>query len=141
MRVSAIVQNQPGQHQVRLVTDGRTTSLTVPPRPSGGGSSANGGELLFLALATCYCNDIYREAQRSGIMVREVEVTVDGEFGGPGEPARNLTYRARVVADASEDAIKSLMRHTDGMTEIQNTLRQGVAVELAGIEAIPTASV
>ena len=30
----------------------------------GRGSAVNGGEFLVLALATCYCNDLYREAER-----------------------------------------------------------------------------
>jgi organic hydroperoxide reductase OsmC/OhrA len=34
--------------------EGREHSLETPPRSGGFGSNANGGELLFLALATCY---------------------------------------------------------------------------------------
>jgi dienelactone hydrolase len=41
---------------------------------SGLGSSANGGELLFLVLATCYCNDVYREAAKRGIRAESAEV-------------------------------------------------------------------
>ena len=97
----------------------------------------NGGELLFLALATCYCNDIYREAARRGIEVDHVEVEVDGEFGSAGEPARDVTYRARVVANATEDEIRDLMRHTDIVAEIQNTLRAPTPVILTDVEAVP----
>jgi uncharacterized OsmC-like protein len=35
---------------------------------------------LFLALATCYCNDIYREAAKRNIKVDSVEVEVEGTF-------------------------------------------------------------
>lgn len=56
MKISAMVQNSQGQHQVQLSTDGTTHRLEILLKPSGFGSSANGGELLFLALATCYCN-------------------------------------------------------------------------------------
>lgn len=90
MKISASVQNSQGQHQVTLRTDDHSHSLEIQPKPGGFGSSANGGELLFLALATCYCNDIYREAGRLGIQVQRVEVEVHGEFGAPGEPARNV---------------------------------------------------
>lgn len=136
MHIGARVTNREGEHHVSLITNGASHTLPAPPRPSGFGSSVNGGELLFLALATCYCNDIYREAAKRGLAVEQVEVDVDGEFGGDGEPGREITYRARVVARASEDAIIALMRHTDMVAEIQNTLRLGVPVTLALAEAV-----
>jgi organic hydroperoxide reductase OsmC/OhrA len=136
MRISAQIQNQEGQHLVRLTTNDQSRSLTIPPKPAGFGSSANGGELLFLALATCYCNDIYREAEKQNILVHSVEVTVEGDFGSPGEPARNVSYRARVAARASEEAIRSLMQQTDQVAEIQNTLRSATPVTLAQIETV-----
>ncbi len=58
MKIAARVENREGIHHVTLATDGRTHSIEIPPKPTGFGSSANGGELLFLALATCYCNDL-----------------------------------------------------------------------------------
>jgi uncharacterized OsmC-like protein len=134
MKIAARVQSEPGRHDVELSTDGRAQRITVPPKDSGAGSKANGGELLFLALATCYCNDIYREAAKRGVTVRSLEVEVSGEFGGIGEPAGNVHYRAKVAADAPPEAIRDLMLHTDRVAEIQNTLRQGVPVTLEHLE-------
>jgi organic hydroperoxide reductase OsmC/OhrA len=136
MQISARVQNSQGQHQATVTTHGQAQALHIPPKASGFGSAVNGGELLFLALATCYCNDLYREAARQGIEVVSVEVEVDGEFSGAGEAARNVTYRARVTAHGSQEAIQALMQHTDQVTEIQNTLRAGVPVTLTHIEAV-----
>ena len=136
MRISARIHNQVGQHDVRLTTNDQSQALTIPPKATGFGSSANGGELLFLALATCYCNDVYREAEKQHIRIQSVEVTVEGDFGAPGEPARNVVYRARVTAQASEDAIRSLMQQTDQVAEIQNTLRSATPVTLIQIEAV-----
>ena len=136
MIVSARVSNSRGAHHVTLRTDDNTHTIDIPPKATGFGSSANGGELLFLALATCYCNDIYREAERMGIEVRQVEVEVTGEFGGPGEPAANIAYSARVAASASDEQIRELMAHTDTVAEIQNTLRAGTSVTLSHIEAV-----
>jgi len=90
----------------------------------------------MLALATCYCNDIYREAEKKGIPVQSVEVNVEADFGGPGEPARNVAYRARVTAQASEEAIRSLIQHTDQVAEIHNSLRGATPVTLARIEVV-----
>ena len=131
MKISARVINSEGQHHVTLSTNETTHSIEIPPRPAGLGSSANGGELLFLALATCYCNDIYREAAKRGIKVERVEVQVAGEFGAEGEPAKNVTYQAKVTAQASEEAVRELMKYTDQVAEIQNTLRVGTPVRLS----------
>jgi organic hydroperoxide reductase OsmC/OhrA len=137
MKISAQVQNSQGNHQIMLSTDDSVHSIAIPPRSSGFGSRANGGELLFLALATCYCNDIYREAARKGITVERVEVEVTGDFGAEGQPATNVTYSARVVAEASEEQIRELMASTDQVAEIQNTLRVPTPVTLSHIEAVP----
>ena len=72
MKISATVQNSAGRHHVTLRTGDAAYNLTIPPKPTGFGSSANGGELLFLALATCYCNDLYREAAKRGLNVQRV---------------------------------------------------------------------
>lgn len=135
MRISAHVRNGDGEHQVTLRTNDHAHGLSLAPKPSGG-SSVNGGELLFLALATCYCNDVYREAAKRGIAVTHVEVVVEGEFAAEGAAARDVSYRAKVTAKGSEAEIKALMAHTDQVAEIQNTLRSGVPVTLSNVEVV-----
>jgi uncharacterized OsmC-like protein len=135
MNISARIENGKSEHTVTLNTNGREQTLTILPKPDGFGSSVNGGELLFLALATCYCNDLYREAQKRGIQVQNVQVEVNGEFGSEGQPARQISYRAVVNAQAPEEEILELMRHTDSVAEIQNTLRCSMPVLLAHCEA------
>ena len=92
--------------------------------------------MLFLALATCYCNDIYREAAKRNIKVERVEVNVEGDFGAEGEHARNVTYQAKVFAQASEAEIREMMEFTDTVAEIQNTLRIETPVVLSQIEVV-----
>lgn len=136
VKIRARVENSFGEHHATMTTNGNTHPVDIPPQASGFGSSANGGELLFLALATCYCNDIYREAGKRGIHVEQVEVDVEGYFGAEGEPAMHVTYRAKVVADADEAEIRDLMRQTDTLAEIQNTLRAPTPVTLDHVEAV-----
>lgn len=131
MEISARVLNRCGSHEVVVGTGGREQSLSVAPKQDGFGSSVNGGELLFLALATCYCNDLYREAKKRGIELRSVDVQVTGEFGGEGEAARNVRYSTSISGDAPEAELLALMRHTDSVAEIQNTLRSSTKVVLA----------
>ncbi len=129
MKFSARVQNTPKEHQVTLTVGNKEQSLPIAPKPTGG-SSVSGGELLFLALATCYCNDIYREAAQRDIKVESVEVEVTGDFEAEGKPASNIIYRAKLKANASNDEIRELMSHTDVVAEIQNTVRAGIPVKL-----------
>lgn len=136
MRIRAQVQNSNGKHEAVVQTNDTARSISIPPKSTGFGSSANGGELLFLALATCYCNDIYREASHRGMNITSVEVTVEGDFGAEGEPARNVVYSAKVAAKAAESEIRDLMAHTDRVAEIQNTLRIGTSVTLNRMEAV-----
>ena len=136
MLISATVENRFQQHQVSLTTSGKSHAIDIPPRPSGLGSAANGGELLCLAMATCYCNDIYREAAKRGIEVAAVEVQADAEFEAEGAPARRLSYRVVVRAKAPEASIRDLVAHTDTVAEVQNTLRLGLPVTLESVSAI-----
>lgn len=136
MKFSARVQNSEGRHEVLMRRGDNEQSIVIAPNPAGFGSSASGGELLFLALATCYCNDLYREAGKRGIKVESIEVEVDGNFEAPGAPATNVTYRARVIAQASEADIEELMMITDTVAEIQNTLRMETPVVLREVQAI-----
>ena len=136
MKISARIHNHEGEHQVSLSTNGNVHSLSIAPKATGFGSSVNGGELLFLALATCYCNDIYREAAKRGIRVESVEVEVEGEFGSEGKSARDVRYHAKIAAQAGAEAIRALAAETDRVAEIQNSLRAAIPVTLSEVEAV-----
>ncbi len=134
MKIRARIDNSRGKQEVTLETNGERHALAIPPKAGSPGSSVNGGELLFLALATCYCNDLYREAGKLQIHVSQVEVEVEGEFGREGEPARNITYHVRIKAAEGKERLKDLLDVTDRLAEIQNTLRAGVPVKLGRME-------
>lgn len=133
MKVASRLQNRDGRCTARLSTEGESHEVVVEAKPDGKGSRANGGELLCLALASCFCNDVYREARSEGIDVVSVEVEVEAEFGGVGEPARRIEYSASIAGRASEADLRRLVEHTDGVAEIHNTLRKGIQVELASL--------
>ena len=136
MKISARLYSDRGKQNIKVMTNDSSHSINIPSKVNGNGSSVNGGELLFLALATCYCNDIYREAAKRNITIKRVDVEVEGEFGAEGEPARNINYRAKVEADVSDEEILNLMRYVDKVAEIQNTLRNQNEVTLSNIEII-----
>lgn len=130
MQISAKVQSRFHAQDTVVQTNHLPTNLTIPVKATGYGSAVNGGELLMLALATCFCNDIYREALKRKIAVSAVEVECTADFGAEGEPGRNIQYTARVSADASSAVIDELIRATDQLAEVHNTLRKGVEVKL-----------
>lgn len=129
MQITASVRHGASEHSVSVDTDGRAQSLAVPARSTGPGSAVNGGEFLMLALATCYCNDLYREAARRQLTLTAVEVVASADFLGVGLAASNVRYRARVVSPAPAAAIAALLQQTDAVAEVHNTLRAATPVE------------
>lgn len=130
MKMSAKITSGHQHHEIAVETNGASKTIHMPVKPSGYGSAVNGGELLLLALATCYCNDLYREAAKQHIQVQGIEVECLGDFGAEGEPGDNFRYQVNLTSDASEEAIEALIRATDKVAEVHNTLRKGASVKL-----------
>ena len=130
MKVSATILHTGQQNIVQVTTNNASKQLLIPPKSEGQGSSVNGGELLFLALATCFCNDLYRESVKRQMELKSVEVIVSGEFEGEGNPGYNIQYEAKVESDATDEEIKDLILYVDKIAEVHNTLRLGTAVTL-----------
>ena len=131
MLITAVDDNSAAAHEVAVDTNGTRQALAIPGKP-GGGSAVNGGEFLMLALATCYCNDLYREARRLGIQLDGVRVEASAEFPGVGLAATGIRYRASVQSPAPPRDIARLLAETDAVAEVHNTLRAGCAVTLDG---------
>jgi organic hydroperoxide reductase OsmC/OhrA len=130
VQISATVRNTPATHAVEVRSGSSTQALHVAAKVSGRGSAVNGGEFLMLALATCYCNDLFREAQRLGIPIDSVEVEAGAEFAGIGLAATGVRYRARIESPAPAADVERLLHETDAVAEVHNTLRVGAAVTL-----------
>lgn len=81
------------------------------------------------ALATCYCNDLYREAARVGIVISGCEVVATARFGEVGLAAKSITYAAKVESQALAEEVERLLAETDRLAEVHNTLRAGCPVE------------
>jgi len=133
VKISAVVRNASATHEVVVSTAGVQQRIAVPTKATGKGSAINGGEFLVLALATCYCNDLYREAARLGFAVESVEVEATAEFPGVGLAATNIKYKAKVLSSASAAEITELLRQTDAVAEVHNTVRSGAAVTLENL--------
>lgn len=134
MDIHARLTNTLSTHAVITTTGETDHTLPLKPKADGLGAEVNGAELLCAALATCFCNVLYREAPSHDITVIEVNVHVRSEFGGAGGPARQIGYSVEVTASGEEPAIHELIRHVDSVAEIHNTLRLGMPVLLERVD-------
>jgi len=114
----------------------RTVTIDRSKEANGVGLGFNGGELLLLAIGGCYSNDIFREAEKRGLAVRNVEVTVEADWGGDPVRAQNVLFSVKIHSDAPERQILDLIHHTDRVAEIPNSLRFGTEVKLLEARAI-----
>jgi uncharacterized OsmC-like protein len=130
VKIEARLINSGNDHQVMVSTNNNAKAIRISAKAEGTGSSVNGGELLFTALATCVCNDIYREAARRNIVISLIDVKVTGEFGGEGEPAKKISYHVKIDSPNHHHEIQKLIADVDGVAEIHKTLRQGIDVKL-----------
>ena len=130
MKISATISSTSSDLKTIVRTGEKSQAVPVPSKPSGFGSSVNGGEFLMLAIATCYCNDIYREAAKRNIIIDKVDVECTSIFEHEGEAASNIVYSVNIESTASPDEIDALIKHTDSIAEIHKTIRNGSAVTL-----------
>ena len=105
----------------------------VVDRPSdagGRGLGFNGGELLYLAIAGCISNDLFREARALRLEIDRVRVRVRGEFGGDPAVSSEVEYDVELEGDAPPAQLEALVRRVDEIAEIPNSLRRGTIVRL-----------
>ena len=95
----------------------------VPVSAGGGGLGLNGGELLYLAVAGCVSNDLFREAQAADIALRRVQVRARGGFTGDPAVSTAITYEVDVEGDAPAERLRALVEDVDRIAEIPNSFR------------------
>lgn len=83
----------------------------------------------MVALAICYRNDLYSEAERLGVPVTGCEVVASAHFNGIGLAAETVAYNANVRSPASREAIELLLAEADRLAEVHNTLQPGCTVQ------------
>jgi putative redox protein len=90
----------------------------------------NGGQLLYLAVAGCISNDLFRDASAAGIELSRVRVKVSGDFVGEPAVSEEIRYEVEVSGEAPEEELRTLIDRVDEIAEIPNSLRQGTRVSL-----------
>lgn len=126
-------------YRVRLwsVGDGPTavgeagpfTLVTDRPTAAGGrGLGFNGGQLLYLSIAACWSNDLYREAATMGIELDGVEITVDGDFPSRGSGSTPISVDVVVRSAASEERVRALIAEVERVAEIPRAIRDATPI-------------
>jgi len=110
---------------------GPHTLVVDRPADAGGrGLGFNGGELLYLAIAGCVSNDLFREARAAGLQLDRVRVAVRGDFDGDPAVSSAVEYDVEIDGSASEADLRALVERVDAIAEIPNSLRSGTPVRL-----------
>jgi uncharacterized OsmC-like protein len=107
-----------------------TLVVDRPAEGGGRGLGFNGGQLLYLAVAGCVSNDLFREARADGIELRSVRVRVRGDFSGDPPVSTAIEYEVELEGDAPRERLDELIDRVDRIAEIPNSLRGGTAVRL-----------
>lgn len=123
--------------RLRTVGDGPTALSEAGPftlvtdRPTaagGGGLGFNGGQLLYLSIAACWSNDLYREAATMGIELDGVEITVDGDFPARGSGSTPISVEVVVRSSAPEARVRDLIAEVERVAEIPRAIRDATAI-------------
>jgi uncharacterized OsmC-like protein len=115
----------------------------IVDRPADGGGDGlgfNGGELLYLAIAGCVSNDLFREARSQGIALDGVRVSVSGDFSGEPAVSGAVEYEVELSGAAPVERLRALVDHVDRIAEIPNSLRSGTEVRLRSARVVESAS-
>ena len=125
--------------RLRTVGDGPTAlgeagpfSLVTdrPTAAGGGGLGFNGGQLLYLSIAACWSNDLYREAATMGIELDGVEITVDGDFPARGSGSTPVSVEVVVRSSAPEALVRALIAEVERVAEIPRAIRDATAIRV-----------
>jgi uncharacterized OsmC-like protein len=125
--------------RLRTIGDGPTAlgqagpfTLTVdrPAAGGGGGLGFNGGQLLYLSIAACWSNDLYRQAATMGIELDGVEITVDGDFPSRGSGSTPITLDVQVRSKASQRRMRELIAEVERVAEIPRSIIEGTPIEV-----------
>jgi putative redox protein len=132
MHIEVQTRNVDGQVTSLGTAEQFTLVVDRPTEGGGGGLGFNGGQLLYLAVAGCISNDLFREARTDGIELSSVRVRVRGDFVGEPAVSDEIQYEVEVAGNVPEDRLRALIDRVDEIAEIPNSLRAATQVRLVG---------
>jgi organic hydroperoxide reductase OsmC/OhrA len=100
-------------------------------KAGGRGLGFNGGQLLGLAIGGCFCNDLHYVAHDMGIRLAAIRVDVTMTFEGSPLRVTRVRIAPEVEATTQGADIAALLHRAAEVSTVSNSIRRGVAVELA----------
>ena len=91
---------------------------------------------MHLAVAGYVLNDVFREAERLGVIVYGVRVTASGGFNTETWESTGIGYVVDVDSPASAGELDALLEAVDSVAEIPKSIRAGAPVERMGRSVI-----
>ncbi|HEX5333511.1 MAG TPA: OsmC family protein, partial [Cellulomonas sp.] len=92
-------------------------------------SAFTGAHLLHLAAAGCVLNDVYREAERLGVVIDGVRVRASGGFNPETWQSTGIEYAVEVDSPAPAEQVDVVLAAVDSVAEIPRSIRAGATVE------------
>ncbi|MBF0689063.1 MAG: OsmC family protein [Cellulomonas sp.] len=109
-------------------------ATTVPHRWTAQGVTIEapftGAHLLHTAVAGCVLNDLYREADRLGVVLHGVRVAARGGFDGSWA-STGITYAVDLDTPSASEDVERLLAVVDDVAEIPRAVRAGASVTRA----------
>ncbi len=130
MNIIARLNNHSNIHSVTVETNGVMRELSIPVKRIGFRLGGERWWLLCLALATYFCNDLYREALKKGLRSGTLELRLRLSLARLEHPDIISGIQLKWKEMLHPKKIEALIRYTDTVSEIQNTLRHGASVVL-----------
>jgi organic hydroperoxide reductase OsmC/OhrA len=101
-------------------------------RAGGTGMGLNGGQVLALAIGTCFSNDLQTVADAMGVAIVDFTLEIRMAFGGEPRIAQRIDMDVDVTLDAGHDPAE-LIAEARRITVIANTLKAGTEVAIEAV--------
>jgi organic hydroperoxide reductase OsmC/OhrA len=109
---------------------GHTVVVDRPEGRAGGmGLGFNGAQMLALAAGGCFCNDLRYVAEKLGVALGSIAVTVTIDMEGEPLMATNAVVTVTCQTLDGSDP-QRLIDEAEAITMVSNSLRRGVPVQV-----------
>jgi putative redox protein len=114
----------------------QTITIGRPEGVGGDGLGYSGGQVLVLAVGTCFYNNLYYAADERGINIRSVELEVSSGWTEEPKVSSGIVINAKVEADASPADIEELIHQANHVSTVSNSVRQGTTVSMGSVQIV-----
>ena len=134
IRTISGMQSAVGWSGNQTITIGRSKDV------GGDGIGYSGGQVLVLAVGTCFYNNLFYAADQRNIKIRNVELEVVSRWTEEPMVSSGIQINAKVEAEANSDEIQELILYASQASTVSNSVREGITVSMGDIQPVPVAA-